>query len=52
MRSKAVSPAPKDPERFMRWVEQHLRDHAEDIRDLYEMTTDCDLQEEQIENVG
>lgn len=43
MISRAVTSAPKPDAEFRDWVEKILRKHYQDIKTLFETTTDCDL---------
>lgn len=45
MTSRAVPEVPKDPKEFRRFLQKILRQHYQDIKTLFETTTDCDLYE-------
>jgi len=53
MQSTEITSAPKDEKGLRVWLERILKDHYRDIRDLYEMTTDCDqFEQKQRDNNG
>jgi len=43
MISRSVFEVPKDPEEQRKFLQKILRDHYQDIKTLFETTTDCDL---------
>ncbi len=45
MISRSVQDVPKDPEKFRAWLQKILRNHYQDIKTLFEQTTDNDLYE-------
>ena len=47
MISRAVPKIPKDPNKMRESLQKILRQHFQDIKTLFETTTDCDLFEKQ-----
>lgn len=42
MTSRAVPKVPEDPKEFRKFLQKVLNQHYQDIKALYNMTTDCD----------
>lgn len=45
MVSRSVPAIPEGKAEMRRYIEKILKDHYNDIKNLYDMTTDCDLTE-------